>query len=59
MKLTARKITTIASQYILESGYNWNAPDLEDIDVEMDFSRSSLTVSVSKWKKTLSFEITF
>ena len=46
-------------EYILESGYDWNAPDLEDIDVEMDFSRSSLTVSVSKWKKTLSFEITF
>ena len=46
-------------EYILESGYDWNAPDLEDIDVEMDFSRSSLTVSISKWKKTLSFEITF
>ena len=45
-------------EYILESGYDWNAPDLEDIDVEMDFSRSSLTVSISKWKKTLSFEIT-
>ena len=46
-------------EYILESGYDWNAPDLEDIDVEMDFSRSSLTFSISKWKKTLSFEITF
>ena len=46
-------------EYILESGYDWNAPDLEDIDVEMDFSRSSLTFSISKWKKTLSYEITF
>ena len=46
-------------EYILESGYDWSAPDLEDIDVEMDFSRSSLTFTVSKWKKTLSFEITF
>ena len=46
-------------EYILESGYDWSVPDLEDIDVEMDFSRSSLTFTVSKWKKTLSFEITF
>lgn len=46
-------------EYILESGYDWSAPDLEDIEVEMDFSRSSLTFTVSKWKKTLSYEITF
>lgn len=46
-------------KYILDSGYDWNAQDLEDVNVEMDFSRSSLTVSTSKWKKTLSFEITF
>ena len=46
-------------KYILESGYDWMALDLEDIHVEMDFSLSNLTVSTSKWKKTLSFEITF
>ena len=46
-------------EYIIESGYDWKAPDLEDIEVEMDFSRSSLTFTISKWKKTLSFEITF
>lgn len=46
-------------EYILESGYDWSAPDLEDINVEMDFSRSSLTFTISKWKKILSYEITF
>lgn len=46
-------------EYILESGYDWTAPDLEDIEVEMDFSRTSLTFSIAKWKKTLSVEITF
>ena len=46
-------------EYILRSGYDWRAPDLEDIFVEMDFSRSGLTVSSSDWKKTLSFDITF
>lgn len=46
-------------EYILESGYDWTAQDLEDISVEMDFSRSGLTFSISKWKKTLYFEMTF
>lgn len=46
-------------EYILESGYDWGAPDLEDIQVEMDFSRSGLTFNISGWKKTLAFEITF
>lgn len=45
-------------EYILESGYDWTAPDLEDISVEMDFSRSGLTFSISKWKKTLYYEMT-
>lgn len=44
--------------YIIESGYDWTAPDLEDISVEIDFSRSGLSFSISKWKKTLSFEMT-
>ena len=46
-------------EYILESGYDWSAPDLEDIQVEMDFSRSGLTFNIYGWKKTLTFEITF
>ena len=46
-------------EYILESGYDWSAPDLEDIRLEMDFSRSGLTFNISGWKKTLTFEITF
>lgn len=45
-------------EYILESGYDWTRPDLEDISVEMDFSLSGLTFTISKWKKTLFFEMT-
>lgn len=48
-----------AGEYILASGYDWNAIDLEDILVEMDFSRTGVTFNISKWKKTLSFDITF
>lgn len=46
-------------EYIIESGYDWNAPDLEDVSVEVDFSLSGLELNISKWKKTLSFDITF
>ena len=33
--------------------------DMEDVQVEMDFSLSGLTFNISGWKKTLTFEITF
>lgn len=46
-------------EYIIESGYNWNALDLEDVSVIVDFSLSGLEVNISNWKKTLSFDITF
>ena len=45
-------------EYIAQSGYDWTAPDLEDISLEVDFSLSGVTFTISKWKKTLSFEIT-
>ncbi len=46
-------------EYIAESGYDWEAPDLEDISVEMDFSRTGAELSIMKWRKTLSFDMTF
>lgn len=46
-------------EYIAESGYDWSAPDLEDIFVEMDFSRSGISFSISGWKNTLSYEMIF
>lgn len=46
-------------EYIAESGYDWTAEDLENISVEMDFSRTGVETAISKWKKTLSFDITF
>ena len=45
--------------YILQSGYDWNALDLEDIDVEVDFSLTGVSFSIDTWKKTLYFEIRF
>lgn len=45
--------------YIIESGYDWAAEDLEDISVTLDFASSSVKVSTSKWKKTLNFDLKF
>lgn len=46
-------------EYIVESGYDWNATDLEDVCVEMDFSRTGAALAISQWKKTLSFDLSF
>lgn len=45
--------------YILQSGYDWTAPDLEDIEVEVDFSLTGVSFAIDSWKKTLYFEIRF
>lgn len=46
-------------EYIVQSGYDWTAPDLEDIDLEVDFSLSGITFLISMWKKELYFEMKF
>ena len=46
-------------EYILQSGYDWDAPDLEDVEVEVDFSLTGVSFSIDAWKKTLYFEIKF
>lgn len=43
--------------YIEASGYDWDAPDLEDIDMELDFDRSVLTLTINKWTEEIPFEI--
>ena len=45
-------------RYILESGYDWNAPDLEDMTVYMDYAHSRITISVEQWDKEYIFDIT-
>lgn len=44
-------------QYIAESGYDWYAPDLEDIILEIDYNRTGVSITVNQWRKTLSFVI--
>ena len=44
-------------RYILDSGYDWMAADLEDIPVEIEFFRASVQVKIRLWTKTLYLSI--
>ncbi len=37
-------------EYIAESGYDWNADDLEDIEIEVDIKFSSVTLTIEENK---------
>lgn len=44
-------------EYINRSGYDWTAPDLEDIQMEIDFSRTRIHFCIGEWEQTVSFEV--
>lgn len=44
-------------EYIIESGYDWSAPDLEDVEIEIDYSKTDVVFTVNDWEKTVSFEV--
>lgn len=44
-------------EFILDSGYDWNAEDLEDIAISVDYTHTSASFTVDQWKKTIVFSI--
>ena len=44
-------------EYIAESGYDWNAPDLEDLFIELDFAVTHLTLVIQGWEKEHKFDV--
>lgn len=44
-------------EYIAESGYDWTAADLEDIDVSIDYANSYLTIKVDAWSASFAFDV--
>lgn len=44
--------------YIVQSGYDWDAPSLEDITVEIDFTEAVLTLSTPSFQRTLTLDVT-
>ena len=44
-------------RYIAESGYDWTAPDLEDIVIDMDFAVTHLSMMIQGWEKEYRFDV--
>lgn len=43
--------------YIAESGYDWNAPDLQDITIDLDFAVTHLSMMIQGWEKEYKFDV--
>lgn len=44
-------------EYLAASGYNWNADDLKDIVVTLDYSLTRIKIAVEGWRQELVFNI--
>ena len=44
-------------EYLRESGYDWTAEDLEDAGIVIDYARTSVTLVIGNWSKTLPFDM--
>lgn len=44
-------------EYIIESGYDWSSPDLEDIEIEIDYAETEVSLTVNGWETVISFEV--
>lgn len=44
-------------EYIAESGYDWTAPDLEDITVDLDFAVTHISLTVRGWDEEHKFDV--
>ena len=49
--------TFALGSYIAASGYDWTAPDLEDLTLHVDISLTSVTVSTDLWTLTEEIEL--
>ncbi len=43
--------------YVAESGYDWNAPDLEDIAVDINLAFTGLTLTIGEWDGEYKYDI--
>lgn len=44
-------------QYIVESGYDWDSPDLEDVTVTLDYALTEISVRVEGWDGVYRYEV--
>lgn len=44
-------------EYIASTGYDWDAPDLQDIHIELDFAVTHIVLKISGWDEEHKFDI--
>ena len=44
-------------EYMSSGGYDWTAPDLEDVDVTVDFALAAVTVKVENWSVKYVYDV--
>ena len=44
-------------EYIIGSGYDWTAYDLEDVTIDIDYSKADVTFIVNEWEMTIDMEV--
>ena len=49
--------TFALGSYIAAAGYDWSAPDLEDLSLHVDISLTSVTISTDLWSRTEDIEL--
>ena len=49
--------TFALGSYIAASGYDWSAPDLDDLTLNVDISLTSVTISTDLWSRTEEIEL--
>jgi hypothetical protein len=49
--------TFALGSYIAAAGYDWTAPDLEDLSLQVDISLTSVTISSDLWSQTEDIEL--
>lgn len=49
--------TFALGHYIAEAGYDWTAPDLEDLSLQVDISLTAVTISTDAWTRTEEIEL--
>lgn len=48
--------TFALGQWLERSGYDWKKPDLDDVELELDYARTRLTVRTEAWEDCIYFE---
>ena len=44
-------------EYVAESGYDWEAENLSDVEIAIDYANSNITVKVEGWSDIFEYDV--